>query len=139
MFPAISLRIKPEFVIFSSKTPHNAKSNPTAAITEKTTIAGSSPYRATFQIADNRPLTFHPSAIVPARIIATASAPLRNIIEPETTFFLSYLLKLYSHRSFSSYGLFQEPISMMFPSGSAIKQVLCPQGSVVGSNKEAAP
>ncbi|MFR2941824.1 MAG: hypothetical protein ACLTUM_07070 [Christensenellales bacterium] len=35
MFPAISLRIKPEFVIFSSKTPHNAKSNPTAAITEK--------------------------------------------------------------------------------------------------------
>ena len=43
------------------------------------------------------------------------------------------------YKSFSSYGLFQEPISMIFPSGSAIKQVRCPHGSVVGSNKDVAP
>jgi len=43
------------------------------------------------------------------------------------------------YKSFSSYGLFQEPISMIFPSGSAIKQVRCPHGLVVGSNKDVAP
>ena len=46
--------------------------------------------------------------------------------------FLNYL-------SFSSYGLSQEPISITLPSGSAIKHVLCPQGSVVGSRSEVAP
>ncbi len=36
-------------------------------------------------------------------------------------------------------GLLKEPISIKFPSGSAIKQVLCPHGSVSGANMEIAP
>lgn len=43
------------------------------------------------------------------------------------------------YRSFSAYGLFHEPISITFPSGSAMKHVRCPHGSVVGSKSEDAP